>query len=128
MPQSLQPTRRQAARFRKIAGAGPLQDVVDLGLERTAVGLRGGLELLQNVIVKVTNQYVRHAQNASNYFDGIIMILMVSSRQRFRKTMTVLLRGTPEAHQHNHEHIEAGPECTSIRTRSQRHAGFVCFG
>jgi len=62
MPQSFQPPSGQAACFRKIAGAGSLQDIVDFGLERTAVGLCGRLELLQDVIIEVTNQYIGHSQ------------------------------------------------------------------
>ncbi len=56
MPQSFQPLCGEAARFGKIAGAGPVQDVVDFGLEGTAVGLCSCLELLQDVIIEITHQ------------------------------------------------------------------------
>ena len=35
---------------------------MDFGLERTAVGLCSRLEVLQDVIIEITNQYVRHSR------------------------------------------------------------------
>ena len=48
---------------------------MDFGLERTAVGLCGRLELPQDVIIQITNQYVGHSRVEPPVgLDGIILI------------------------------------------------------
>jgi hypothetical protein len=49
-----------AGAFGEIPGIRPLQDVVDFGLKRPAVRLCGRLELLQDIVIKIADQHIRH--------------------------------------------------------------------
>ena len=72
-PEPLHPPLRDASRCGEVGRAGPSKDVVDLRLEGSAVSFRRGFELLQKLVVKITDQHVRHDENFHG--DGIILIL-----------------------------------------------------
>jgi ATP-dependent Clp protease adaptor protein ClpS len=70
--ESLEPLARQATSLGEIPSTSPLQDIVDLGLERPPVCLRRGLQSLQDIVVEIANQHIRHKRPPT--IDGIILI------------------------------------------------------
>jgi hypothetical protein len=72
MREPFQPLRGETTGFRQIACARSAQNVVNLRLQRAVIGFRRCLQLLQDVIVEVADQQVRHGTVLANA--GIIMI------------------------------------------------------